>query len=506
MKKLELYLAYCKRFENIFFPKLTFKKFDNSTNALCLRLFNIDISTINKACSFLFFILNLLFASLFSLFLHLIISISLSFLLSFLFAFYFSRILFSELTNRKRYLNIIINFIKLDYQLIRKSCDDIEDYNMLFLKRLKTYKKIYNSYLYYFYKEIQCGKNPEDLFGNLIFPSHEFNYFIRSLVVNSRLSSSNLSVIKETALEKNFRIQFKEIDTKMSILFFIGLFFPIGLCFFILLLKINLIFTLIFIPILIFVLHFLNKNFIEKSSYLIGKIYHIDNIEKEEFEEILLFLKLFAINLQKNSSPENSFINSFIQLKGHISLIKKIFNEEIVNLVRLNTNLKTLIKNLSNNIKSLKISLILDIISYMLARNSKFTGKKIDQILDLVEKYNMLEEKMLTKIQGQKFKLVFFLIFLPFILGFIGGMLPIFINLLENVYNNDVYSISNKFFSVYNLSDIIIIFLTLFFSNITVDVYFSKIVFFENRILIIIFSCSIFLISFFISLLYTPMF
>ncbi|MEJ2278016.1 MAG: hypothetical protein P8Y70_09770 [Candidatus Lokiarchaeota archaeon] len=308
---------------------------------------------------------------------------------------------------------------------------------MLFLKRLKTYKKIYNSYLYYFYKEIQCGKNPEDLFGNLIFPSHEFNYFIRSLVVNSRLSSSNLSVIKETALEKNFRIQFKEIDTKMSILFFIGLFFPIGLCFFILLLKINLIFTLIFIPILIFVLHFLNKNFIEKSSYLIGKIYHIDNIEKEEFEEILLFLKLFAINLQKNSSPENSFINSFIQLKGHISLIKKIFNEEIVNLVRLNTNLKTLIKNLSNNIKSLKISLILDIISYMLARNSKFTGKKIDQILDLVEKYNMLEEKMLTKIQGQKFKLVFFLIFLPFILGFIGGMLPIFINLLENVYNTE---------------------------------------------------------------------
>ena len=52
----------------------------------------------------------------------------------------------------------------------------------------------------------------------------------------------------EKSSEKNFKIFLRDIESKISILFFIGLFFPISLCFLIIFKIIDVIFLLFFIP------------------------------------------------------------------------------------------------------------------------------------------------------------------------------------------------------------------------------------------------------------------
>ena len=69
--------------------------------------------------------------------------------------------------------------------------------------------------------------------------------YIKGLLLSNFSKSYKLN---ENSLEKKFRKYLREIESKLSILFFFGLFFPLGLCFLILFQRINYIILISVLP------------------------------------------------------------------------------------------------------------------------------------------------------------------------------------------------------------------------------------------------------------------
>jgi hypothetical protein len=253
-------------------------------------------------------------------------------------------------------------------------------------------------------------------------------------------------------------------------------------------------------------LKYLNNKFLDKNNYIIGKIYDIINLKKNETEEMILFFRIFGLNLQNNLSPEKSFIETYNQIESQLSLIKNIVRKEMANILYLNQSLESILKTLKAKLKSSKISLMLDSIIHMLAKNSESTGKRITEILKLLEKQSNLEDKMITNLKSQKFRVNFFLFILPIILGLIGGMIPIFHSLTTNFSILNSNLIITKNISDFRIESFLIILILLLFSNLIVSTYFSKLVYFEKKVLVILSSNILFLFTFFVSLIYMPLF
>ena len=82
----------------------------------------------------------------------------------------------------------------------------IKEYNLPISKK---YKILFN--------KILIGEDPETLLNNLISPSKDFNNYVKDLVI----SGFNSEVIQsENSLERSFKIFLRQIESKISIIFF----------------------------------------------------------------------------------------------------------------------------------------------------------------------------------------------------------------------------------------------------------------------------------------------
>ncbi|GAH87845.1 unnamed protein product, partial [marine sediment metagenome] len=189
----------------------------------------------------------------------------------------------------------------------------------------KEFRKILN--------KIQLGLNPEMLLANVITPSIDFNSYLKELLISNFTYNETLP---ENSLEIKFRQYLREIESKLSVFFFVGLFFPLGLCFLILFQKINFLVLIIALPLFFFSIKTLNKKFLRSDSFLLGLLNNYSKEEKAKFHEFISFLKGFTINLQKNSSPEIAFINSYSQIKNQTALINAPIEKDMLLIIILN--------------------------------------------------------------------------------------------------------------------------------------------------------------------------
>ncbi|MFX0042030.1 MAG: hypothetical protein ACFE8L_03880 [Candidatus Hodarchaeota archaeon] len=383
---------------------------------------------------------------------------------------------------------------------MQKSLKKNSDYCINFIKLVKNYNLPISDNFKEILRRTHEGELPEKMLMNILTASEDFNRYLKDLLATNFNNESGIMESKDNTLERKFKIYLRDIESKLSIIFFIGLFFPIGLCFLLSFQLIHLIFTLFSIPLFLFILNSLFKKFIKQNSFLIGLIGEYSNIEKKKFHEFLLFLKGFANNLRRNISPESAFLKSYSQNRKHYNLIEQPLKDQISLLLNISCSFREIINNLKFELNSIRFKIILESIEKFVEQNAYFSSEKIFELLAILLKHQKLETKLEIIIKGEKFKAFFFIFLLPLITGVIGGMFPLFVLLNRNIQFNNDFSLIFLLDIVY-FKDIIIVFLTLISIITITSYYFLKIINYNRRFPIVIIVNIMFILIFLISLL-----
>ena len=500
MTNLKKYLRFCNIFHDYKLPKIKFKELNDWYRYLYRNKYNIDEDDINKA-SFVIFSLFFFILIIFSLFFtpfSILIIIFYSLVLSLLASYRFNSHLYKKIEKEESILNALLYLIIINFSLIKKTLKINTDYSINFIELIKNYNLPVSESCKIILRKIHEGYTPEKELLKIVTPSEDFNHYLRDLIINDFNTDYEFQTLDDNTSERNFKVVLRDIESKISIVFFIGFFFPIGLCFLILFQQINTFLIILFIPFFLILLNFLFRKLIKINILLIGLLKEYSNKEKRKFDEFQIFLKNFAINLKSNISPEIAFTNAYLQNKKFYKILNKSFELQISRLLNFSYTFSEILNLLKVELKSLRYIIILDVIERMLDENSYYSAEKVIEILEIITKHRRLEKKLTIIIKGEKFKVLIFIFLLPIIIGSIGGMIPLFIMLTKNIEQLGSFSY-NQFIELINILDFIVIFLTLFFSNLITCYYFLKIINFEKKFLIILISSVVYVLSFFIS-------
>ncbi len=499
MKYIEKYVQICSKFHGYKIPKFRFKNLDDRFRDLYRTLYNTNESDVNKA-SFVIFLISFFISIIISLFLtslNFLIIILYSIILSMIASYKFNSILYRDITKKESLLNSVLYIIKINFSLIQKTNKENSDNCLRFIELVKTYKIPISVYFKSIFRRVHEGKNPEKELIELKTPSNDFDNFVKSLLIN-HFKYNNYINDNESSLEQQFKIYLRQIQSKISVLFFIGIFFPIGICFLILFQLINVLFLILFIPFFIIFINLLFKKFIRNQGYLIGLINDFSSHERKKYEEFLLFLRGFANHLRTNLSPENALLKSYNQNKTLFTILKKPLKNQISYLLNFSYSFSEIIEVLKTELKSLRYVIILDAIKSYTERSAYYTSDKILEILTIIHKHQKLEKKLEVIMKGEKFKILFFIFLLPIITGSISGLFPFFNIIIRNI--NLVENVFLLFFeNPLNVFSILIILIVLISSISITSNYFLKIICYIRRLPIILASNIIFILTFFIS-------
>ena len=501
MKRLlTFYTGFCKRFNKKYIPNIEFKNISKKHKILYKNYYNVDYRNVNKASfMILIFSILILFPLILIIFsLNLIFNILIVFLVSFFIAYRFNIVLFKHLKKEESLLNAICFLIKIDYSLIQKVYVHREDKCLKLIELLINYNRkeiiAFNSLM----REIHEGESPEKLLSRVKTTSSDFNKFIQNMLINN-FDSLPESSYKGTS-ERQFRIFINELESKISIIFFIGLFYPIGSCFFILLGIINYISLIILIFLFYLMLYLMNKRFLKSNIILLGLIPY-NSEEKAQFDEFIIFLKSLAFFLSQNISHEFAFIKAFEKNKKSMKHLKHLLQYHIKSLTHLSLSFSELINSLKKELLIDRFTLILDLISRMLESNSFKTSDKIHDLIKWLNIHKRYEKKLKDKLQGEKFKVFIFLILLSFITGTVAGLIPHFSIFNDMQFDQINYSYGYIFYFFDSKTiQTIILFISFMAINSITAIYFLKIISFHNKKVIILsigFYCSVFLFIYF---------
>ena len=500
MNYLEKYLIFCRKFHRIKIPKLKFKVLSDRYNDLYKRNYNIYENDINRA-SFIIFLISFLILNLLLIYLTTIsipIISLISVLLSLILSYKFNLILYNDISRRESIINAMLHIIKIDFSLVQEILKNNSDYSINFIMMIKDYNIPISSDFKLILKQIHEGMTPEDELTKLMTPSKDFDDYLKMLLTNNFNFNPSILNKNETDLEKKYKIYIKEIQSRISIIFFVGIFFPLGFCFLILFQLINLIFQTLFVPIFLILLNFLFRKAIKRNSYLIGVLNNYSKIEKRKFDEFMWFLRSFANNLKRNISPELCFLNSYNQNSSRLQIINQSIKTQVSRLLNFNCSFNEMLQFLKIEMKSVRYNVILDVIQKLIDKNSYYSSEKILNILTIISKHQNLEEKLELIIKGEKFKIFFFIFILPILIGAISGMFPFFILINDNIKfdNNTVFSEMNNLMDIEHL---IIIFFVFISSICITSNYFLSIINHQNKLFIIIILILLFILAFFVS-------
>ncbi|MHA1913582.1 MAG: hypothetical protein ACW986_02480 [Promethearchaeota archaeon] len=407
-----------------------------------------------------------------------------------------------DIRKKESLINSLLHLLKIDFSLVYLTSDQNSDRCLKFIQLVKEFELPISPQYNIIFKRIHNGKTPENELNELITPSLDFDNYVRNLLVNN-FYNSNMIDSDQNSLEKQFKIYLNQVQGKISILFFIGLFIPIGICFLILFQVIKLLLLFLFIPVFLISLNLLFKKFVRNESYLIGMIHNYSSLEREKFKEFISFLKIFARNLKANVSPERAFVYSYSKNRSLFKLLRMPLKKHSSNLLSFESSIHEIFNILKKQLKLFRYSIFLDAIERYITKDSYYTADKIVEILEIIYQHQKLESKLDILLKGEKFKIFFFIIILPIITGVISGFFPFFSIVLQNL--NFIDQNLDFFFSnpvnLYNIGLII----SLMLSTISITAnYFLNILNKKRKLPVIIGANLIFLITFLFLFLNVP--
>ncbi len=496
------YLKFCRKFHNYKIPGIKFKELDLRIKKIYKKIYQIEEEDINKA-TLIILIISIMSTTGISLafipydnFMILLVT----FIISVYIAYFFNLKAYKEIKKEDMKINAIIHLIKIYYSLIEKSLSTDSDRVITFIKLVLTSEMPISKMFIHSVKQIQEGSNPEKYLENLITFSEDFDNYIKELLLCDFIPENKFDQIEDGSLEDSFKVFIKQLESRLSIFFFIGIFFPLGICFLILFQTINVVLSLIFIPIYFLILNYLNNKFVRSDIFLIGLISELSNREKLRFNEFIDFLKIFSLNLQKNISPEVAYIKAFSRQRTHLKFLCSDLQDQSSNLVNFSYSFNEMIEKLKTQINSFRYSIILEVLKKILQQDSLTSSSKIMDIITVLNNHQKLEKKIDVIIKSEKIKAFLYLFLMPFILGIIGGLIPSIYIILNRVDIESVFQIfidQNGNFIVNYLLIFIFLILCVGISSF----FFLKIVNQHKIYFLIIFTCILFILIFMISFL-----
>jgi len=497
-----IYLKFCRKFHDYKIPGLKFKELDMRIKKIYKDFYQIEENDINKA-TFVILIISIIsftFISLIFTSFNIYMILLFTFIFSLSISYFFNLRIFKEIRKKDMKINSILHLIKIYYSLIEKSLLTDSDRVIAFIQLINDFEISVSKAFIHSVKVIQEGTNPEVYLQNIKTFSQDFDNYIKELLLCDFIPQNKFEQIEDGSLENSFRVFIKQLESRLSIVFFIGIFFPLGACFLILFQMTNVVFLLILIPIYFLLLSYMNRKFVKSDIFLIGLLSDYSKREKKRFKEFIEFIKLFSLNLQKNISPEAAYINAFSRQRAHLKFLNSDLQNHSLSLVNFSYSFNEMIDKLKIQINSFRYSIILQVLKKILEQNPLASSNKIMDIITVLNSHQRLEKKLEIIIKGEKFKAFLYLFIMPFVLGIIGGLIPSFYIILNNVNIDNIFQI----LIVQNINFILNISLTyifLIFCVIISSFYFLKIVNQHKIYFLIIISCILFSLLYLISIL-----
>jgi len=397
---LTIYLWICNKVHHISLPKIKFRNLKTHYKTIYQKDYKTNEEDVNKATFLIFFIVLIIFIPIFFL-------------------------------------------IKFDFVLI----------SIIFFTLALS--------ISYRFNKIHEGLIPETELIRIITPSLDFNNYMKNYVLGPQINENLILEGDYNMLERRFKVYLRQIETRMSLVFFIGVFFPLALCFLIMFYRALLYFSFIFLPFFFLLINSLFKNLIKNDGFLFGLLNNYNKLEKRKFSAFIFFLKNFAFQLQENSSPESAFLYAYSNSEAQLELLQTTFKNQINNLLSLSSTFSEMLDLLKQQMKSIRYYLIIDIIKEIVKNNAFNSSKKILSILNIISSHQKLEMKLETVMKGEKFKVFMFLFLLPIIIGAIGGLFPIFTLFVENLNLTELINSQNLIELLFSLDFLIIYFVLL---------------------------------------------
>lgn len=439
---IDFLIRQCKKFKVDSYSNMFSQK--NEYSEQIALLYGVSSSQINKFALlavyiyyFIFCIINICFK-----FNHWIVFISLffGFFLYFSIRNYFkNKIQNYENDNAPIYqvLSIIINIHYLNLPI---NCDP----NSYLIDLLEQHKYLIINFEQ-IKERINSGYGLEKCLKEIVFFSPTFTKYIRDLIVFNYCFGF-LDYIKDIFGKEydQFRLYSITLDSRLNILFFFALFYPI--CAVFMLVKLGFDFEIIILLFLIFlfVMNFLITKMMKNPIILFGA--YSPNIPQNEIKKFNTFLKfLQKISYNSVNMPlEYALITSlhdFPQKELQIlNLDEYNFNLEL-------NSLKILIENISYKVNSKQISSILQFI-HNIYEESTFQGqiffKNLFQLLNLHNEIGKNQEIIIKSSRGKR---KIYKILLSFILGFLSVILYRFIHLFK-LYNSIFFDEKSNFVDI----------------------------------------------------------
>ncbi|TXT64793.1 MAG: conserved membrane protein of unknown function [Promethearchaeota archaeon] len=502
-KLLDKYIDFCKRFSNSNLPELKFRTLTDNYLDLYHKRYNIEQRYINKATTCIFTVLFLAISiiSLLVINISFLIIIFYSLLISLISSYQFNSFLYWKIKKIEQNLNSVLYFIKIDFSLIQKASITNTDYYIKFITLIANYDLSISKDFSYMLSEIHCGIRPETSLRSYISPSLDFNLFLKNLLVKNFSSLNPLEKTHVNTLEDDFKVYLKEITSKLSILFFIGIFVPIGLSFGFFFISVSKIFMLIVVPFFYAFINYLFKKFMKKNHFLIGMIKNNSEFEQKILNEFLVLIEKFAFNLNRNQSPERAFLTAFISEKSSLQTISSVLYSEINKFFNGISTFMELLILIKKKLKSVRYSIVISSIITMIQENSYYAASKIIEIVKIFRKHQALQNKVNILIKGEKFKTFVFLILLPLIIGSIGALIPFLPSILTNLFELNEFTFGTINQSSLEIMDVISILITFLITNSISSYYFLSIINIRNKFFIMAISDIIFILTYLLSVL-----
>ncbi len=481
-----LYLMIINLFKNLSLPPLKFRNKSDDYAEIYQSLYNLDINTLYKANFGIFllsFLLSLLIGSFLSINLPFLLLFSL--FLSIFVSYNFSSIIFNKIKKLDLSLNSFLPLLQMRFNLIQYSLEKNDDQCIPFIKLImKSSLPVATSYKNIF-KNIHLGKEPYGEIEKLKTPSLDFDSYVMELIMND---FNELKVDYETTLNQKLEIYLNALDSKISVIFFIGFFLPISLCFLIMFINLPIYFSFGFsISFLIFMYYIFNK-LIVSDILFIGFFKNSPYFNKRQFEEFLIFLKAYAFRLKYDLSPEKAFFDTLLKNKNRIRTFYLLIKKICVDSINKGYSFSKMISLLQNKLNSPQYNLILSLIHSMVLFNSKRAGFIILELIEVIKEQQKILNKIENVFKGERFRVFIFLFLLPIITGIFSGFLPFF-SLFLMISPNSV----NKTFQ---LMEIILILVSISFCNIVTSYTFLRIINYEKHYFFLLLSLIILIFSF----------
>ncbi len=364
-------------------------------------------------------------------------------------------------------LDSLLYFIKMDVDLILKLNQSKEEPILNLIDLLETSYLDLSEPLKEVKKNIIRGEDIESSLNKIKIASKKIQAFFSNLILyisDSRYLQFNQGTINEL----EYKTFSKGLETRLSVLFFIGIFFPLGLGFMMILGQIDALTLILSIPFYGLILYMNKKKMLKDNHILLGTTANSSHAERKEFNKVLAFYRQLSFNL-KRYPPEKAIILTSDDL---IEGFSPNYSEFISKLKKYSIDYKTFFKLLVNDLHYVRSKILFQNLPVLLDYNSQNVSETMLDILSLIEKHLELQNERDVIYNAEKIKASLFSFVLPMILGFLSTVFLFFSKLsMDFTTNVNLFGIFTKISSfelfMYILSQIIMIFqVVLIFSEI----------------------------------------